>query len=199
MCPNDLDLVIAIDASGSILPFWNNTIDYVERFLSNFDVADNMVRVGLIDFSAVSNAISPVDTGNNLGDLLELLEELRRRPQNGETHTHLALERASEMFRGALPRKETKLLPRVLVVLTDGELTSGQYTDLDAVLQDLKELGVVIFVVGVGNDTVPFGLEKLASQPAYQYVFDLAPSAGIGAHVTQSLASAVCFGKYLIF
>ena len=79
--------------------------------------------------------------------------------------------------------------------ITDGELTSGYYPLLDSPLRELDALNVVRFVVTEGSNAVDDGLEKIASKPAYDYVFDLTPSARYARYPTQSLASSICFGK----
>lgn len=109
-CSKPLDLMIVLDSSGSVSDVWNNTIDYTEKLLSNFNIADDQVRVGLIEFSMVANALLPLDSGNSLGRLNQILEEARISPQNGETHTDKALYLAASIFR-ASPRTYT--VPRV--------------------------------------------------------------------------------------
>ena len=98
LCAKPVDLVLAIDSSGSVADSWNNSIDFSERLLSNFNIGDNDVRVGIIDFSMIANAILPLSSGKSLGKLFQSLEDLRRRPQNGESHTELALSLAVKMF-----------------------------------------------------------------------------------------------------
>ena len=102
--------MLVVDSSGSISNIWNHTIDFCEKLLSNFNIADDQVRVGLIEFSMVANALIPLDSGNNLGRLYQSLEELRSRPQNGETHTDLALNLAYRVF---LASKRTEPVPKV--------------------------------------------------------------------------------------
>ena len=111
-CNHPIDLMILLDSSGSVTVTWNNTIDFTEKLLSNFNIADDQVRVGLIEFSMVANALIPLDSGNSLGRLYQALEEARITPQNGETHTYKALYLAARIFR-ASPRSYT--VPRVRI------------------------------------------------------------------------------------
>ena len=113
--------MVLLDSSGSVMPTWNNTIDFTEKLLSNFNISDNQVRVGLIEFSMVANALIPLDSGNTLGRLYQALEEARVSPQNGETHTDRALYLASMIFR-ASPRTET--VPKVSLTLSYFPITN---------------------------------------------------------------------------
>lgn len=94
-----MDLIVAFDSSGSVANLWNHTIDFVESLLSDFNIADDQVRVGLIEFSMVANALVPLDSGNSIGKLYQILEQIRQSPQNGETHSDRALLLAGKMFR----------------------------------------------------------------------------------------------------
>ena len=100
-CDHPIDLMVVLDSSGSVMPTWNNTIDFTEMLLSNFNISTTEVRVGLIEFSMVANALIPLDSGNTLGRLYQALEEVRVSPQNGETHTDKALILASRIFRAS--------------------------------------------------------------------------------------------------
>ena len=50
LCPNTLDIVIAVDSSESVQTVWNKLIDDAEAFVNNFQVADHLTRIGVIDF-----------------------------------------------------------------------------------------------------------------------------------------------------
>eukprot|EP00795_Rhopilema_esculentum_P016531 gene16531-7954_t len=189
ICNKQLDLMLVVDSSGSIADVWNHTIDFCEKLLSNFNIADDQVRVGLIEFSMVANALIPLDSGNNLGRLYQSLEELRSRPQNGETHTDLALNLAYRVF---LASKRAEPVPKVLVLITDGELTSGKYEELNQILGDLASLNVEIFVVAQGDDLVEDGIKKMASQPLNDHRFSLTPNSLNVPYATQSLATSIC-------
>lgn len=124
LCYSEVDLVIAIDTSGSMGPNLNQVVDSAQYLASGFCIEDNSTRAAVIDFSAVSNVHKALDT-NNTGDRVdEALEEIRRRPQNGETWPELALDRASDLFSKANPQKENS--EKAMVVFSDGEWTSQE-------------------------------------------------------------------------
>ena len=87
---------------------------------------------------------------------------------------------------------------KVLVLITDGELTSGKYDELNQVLGDLASLNVEIFVVAEGDDLVEDGIKKMASQPLNDHRFSLTPNSLNVPYATQSLATSICNGKFPI-
>lgn len=131
LCPNTLDIVIAIDSSESVQAVWNNIIDDAQGFIRNFQVADHLTRIGIVDFSAVANVYSPLDSNNTVEGANRVLEKLRSRPQNGETWVELGLDRASEVFDTATPPRPNAR--KILVMYTDGETTSRDYNSLKVI------------------------------------------------------------------
>ena len=131
LCPNTLDIVIAIDSSESVQSVWNNIIDECKNLVKNFQVADHLTRIGIVDFSAVANVYSPLDSNNTVESAQRVLEKLRSRPQNGETWVELGLDRATEVFDTATPPRPNAR--KVLVMFTDGESTSRDYNSLKVI------------------------------------------------------------------
>lgn len=188
-CDHPIDLIVILDSSGSVMPTWNNTIDFTEMLLSNFNISNTEVRVGLIEFSMVANALIPLDSGNTLGRLYQALEEVRVSPQNGETHTDKALYLASRIFRAS---QRAYNVPKILVIFTDGELTSGNFSELEPHISDLSAQKVEIFSVAQGDDQVDEGLQRISKSKDYDHTFSLTPNAVNVPHVTKSLARAIC-------
>lgn len=55
-----MDVVLAIDASGSVLEKnWNQSLDFALGVANTFFSANPLSRVGLIEFSAVANEAIP--------------------------------------------------------------------------------------------------------------------------------------------
>eukprot|EP00794_Sanderia_malayensis_P010760 gene10760-11910_t len=191
-CNRPIDIVLAIDSSGSMWNAFNNTIDFAEKLASNFVIAENRAKMGVIDFSMIANALLPLSSGSSLGKVYQALEALRYMPQNGETHTDLALTLAVKMFKDS-QRIETT--PRAFVIITDGEITSGNYSDLDSGLLELAILNVTSFVVRGGSDPVEEVLKRIASKPEYDFIFDVTPNAAIARYASRALADSICYGK----
>lgn len=122
LCANPLDIVLAIDSSGSMESTWNTTIDNAEILISHFQISKDRTRVSVIDYSAVTNMVMPLDANNTEQDVFRALETLRNIPQFGETWPELALDRASDIFSTANPRRNESR--KLIVLFTDGEITS---------------------------------------------------------------------------
>ena len=84
---------------------------------------------------------------------------------------------------------------KVLVVMTDGELTSGNFSDLDPYISDLSAQMVETFVVVQGDDQVDEGLKKIVNSQDYNHIFSLTPNVVNVPNATQALASTICNGN----
>ena len=164
-CNHPIDLMVLLDSSGSVMLTWNNTIDFTEKLLSNFNISDNDVRVGLIEFSMVANALIPLDSGNTLGRLYQALEGARISPQNGETHTDKALYLASTIFR-ASPRAYT--VPRVSLPFShiqNNNSNNNNNTDIYRGLSHSRVLFMrVLYLTNCSNSFKTLHLHKIKSK-----------------------------------
>ena len=79
-------------------------------------------------------------------------------------------------------------------MMTDGELTSGNFSDLDPYISDLSSQLVETFVVVQGDDQVDEGLEKIANSKDYNHAFSLTPNSVNVPSATKALATAICNG-----
>ena len=123
-CNRQVDLVLAVDSSGSIVPSLNKVVDNAQSLVSGFGISDNSTRIAVIDFSAVSNVHKALDTNNTAERVHRALEEIRTQPQNGETWPELALDRASDIFSKANPQRENA--EKAMVVFSDGKWTGQE-------------------------------------------------------------------------
>ena len=83
---------------------------------------------------------------------------------------------------------------KILVIFTDGELTSGNFSELEPHISDLSAQKVEIFSVAQGDDQVDEGLQRISKSKDYDHTFSLTPNAVNVPHVTKSLARAICNG-----
>ena len=125
-CNKSIDIVIIIDSSGSAQKHWNDTIDNSEIFQSYFNISDKMIRVGIVDSSAVSNVYKHLDSNNSNEEAYQLLESLRTSPQNGKTSIGTGLQMAMKLFESASPiRTESK---KVILIFTDKQFSKYDKT-----------------------------------------------------------------------
>ena len=85
---------------------------------------------------------------------------------HGGTETHKAL----QLLYQSVIRNDTTS-PQVAIVVTDGSSWHTELTKQWA--QRLKNLGIVIYVVGVGDDFNPYELRAISSDPDEKYFFRL--------------------------
>ena len=128
-------------------------------------------RVGVIDFSEVANeAIQP---SNDQMFIEQKLVNLKNLYQNGITRTELALNKASEIFL-RINRASAK---KLLIIVTDGRTTPHDNKQgvelLQGPVQNLKENGVHIIAVGVGNLVNNDELNFMATDPNDENVFHI--------------------------
>ena len=83
---------------------------------------------------------------------------------------------------------------KVLVILTDGHSNTGQVSG--PALQ-LKNYGVVIFSVGIGQSLSMRELREMASDPADQHVITLNSFSQLE-HLAGKMSSQTCNGEFYI-
>ena len=171
-CNSPLDIILALDASGSVLKVnWQKSVDFTRTLAEELFKLNPEILIGVIDFSQVANeAISPTSDreGLNRG-----LETMRNSYQNGITRTELALDKALEMFN----RINTEGRKKGVLVITDGVTTPlNGMVGLDLLKMPAKSLesaGVTIIVVGVGNQVNDEELNLMATDPDKENVFNI--------------------------
>ena len=145
------------------------SVDFAAKLAGKLLTANVESRMGVIDFSAVSNeAIQP---SNDQKFLEKELENLKYRYQNGVTRTELALEKAWEIFL-RINRAEAK---KLLIIVTDGRTTPLNNKQGVELLQqpvdNLKTEGVYVITVGVGDLINNEELNFMATGPKNENVF----------------------------
>ena len=169
-CNSPVDIILALDASGSVLKVnWEKSVDFTRSLAEKLLKLNPESRIGVIDFSQVANeAISPTSDR----DALNLrLETVRNSYQNGITRTELALNKALEMFNRINKQGRKKRL----LVITDGVTTPlNGMVGLELLkmpAESLESAGVTIIVVGVGNQVNDEELNLMATDANKENVF----------------------------
>ena len=193
MCHSPLDIILALDASGSVLrENWEKSVNFTEKLAEILLAINAASRIGVIDFSQVANnAIPP---SSNWAVLSQGLENLKKWYQNGITRTELALNKASEIF-NTINREAAK---KVLVVVTDGQTTPlNGMLGLDLLktpTENLKATGVYVIAVGVGTQVNDNELNFMATDPDNETVFHIDNYDNL-LNFVDTLSQAVCQGN----
>ena len=154
-----LDVVFALDGSESLA---NKGFDgikiLVETMLDNYNISETETHVGIVEFSDKANVILPL---NELFEPNLIKDKVQRIiPSGGKgTVTDEALRKSADVVfdvkSGGRPGAS-----KVLIIVTDGT-SSGKEPPKRAV-KPVKEKGVRVYVVNIGEDTDKDELKDIA-------------------------------------
>ena len=165
-----LDLVIAIDDSGSLSPTdYNREKQAAAAFVNGLNMTGGVRKVGLLKFSDVGQVILPLS--NNKTQVLNAINSLVQ--QGGFTNITDAIRDARTMVTtgsGAQAGAD-----KVLLLITDGQ-NNREETLLDDEYNAFKALPGEIFALGFGTASLA-QLNAIASDPDATHVF-LTPDSG---------------------
>ena len=158
-----LDLIIILDASGSIGPAdFNLAVQAAEDIVSKLNVGPNTVRVGYFTYDNTVRPITTlVSTDQDKAKLIQLIQNTVY--TGGATATGDALEFAARIF-NSYPRAQA---PKIVTLFTDGASNTGRPVVAEAT--KLKDLQVDIFAIGIGTGINQQELEDVASIPTSKY------------------------------
>lgn len=183
-----LDILLAVDTSQSMsaldLSLNGNKVDrltVLKSILQDFVKARKNDRLGLIVFGEAAYTQCPLTTDH--GAILDLLDHV----QIGMVGPSTAI--GSAIALGVKRLKDLKSKSKILILMTDGENTSGNISPQIAT-ELAKEIGIKIYTIGIGQEgevemqiPTPFGpqlvrqvfhideegLSKIAEQTNGQY------------------------------
>lgn len=156
----DLDIVFVIDQSGSMQ--WNDSTDIRIDVCSNLvnNINKDTYRFGIVPFTSSAKALEigyyPSSNPTYLsGDKELVINKLQtlRNTADGGTNIANALKTASNLF-----DRDSK---KIIVLLTDGD-GSG---DIAPVMSSIREKGIQVYTVGVGNAVNTSLLKNIIAQP----------------------------------
>ncbi|XP_078578130.1 uncharacterized protein LOC144863042 [Branchiostoma floridae x Branchiostoma japonicum] len=162
-CSYPVDLVFLLDSSESFRTSgFEDAKTFIQSVVNYFTLGENDTRVGVVTYSNVDAQVTRVKLNENY-TRVELLTEIRNIPYDrGHTFTGLGLDhvRNNSFLEVNGGRNDT---PDVLVVLTDDDSED----DVTRPAQLLRQMGIKVFVVGVGteSDISQPTLEAIAGTP----------------------------------
>ena len=150
--------MFALDGSESLAKNGFDKIkDLVKTMLDNYTISESETHVGVIEFSNDANVIFPLD---KLFELTSIKDQVQRIIPSGgkETVTDEVLRKSTDQVfdakSGGRPGAS-----KVLIIITDGK-SSGKEPPKRAV-KPVKEKGVRVYVVNIGEDTDKDELEDI--------------------------------------
>ena len=143
---NKADVVFIMDSSGSIgRADYDREKQFVKDLTNVFHVSSNATRVSTIIYSDFPKLIFDFDTYSDkqsINTAIDNLEYLGNR-----TRIDKALALALTVFSKSRPS-----VPRIAFVLTDGKQTEDyDAKPLDIAVRPLHDLGVQVYVIGIGS------------------------------------------------
>lgn len=201
VCANPVDIMIAIDRSGSMAAFGKEPpqplTDVKNAAIYFANQLDQNDKAGLVSFANEAATTSEVQLTSSFESLKKSIEQvvILPGPQNTNIADALSVS-AAELF--SVRHREN--IPGVIVLLTDGVPTAPTKTDdpqypvnlaLSAATQ-IKSLGTRIFTIGLGKDINTSFLQTLATTPDDYYP---APTAKELTKIYSQIATKICTKK----
>ena len=154
--------MFVLDASGSVGSANFQLIrEFVASIATNLDIGPDNSQVGVIVFSSSAAVQFSLNTHSDINQLLSAIAAIPY--TGGGTNTAAGLNLLlAQGFNGARPTSQG--IPRVAIVVTDGQSNDGTATA--AAAQAVHAAGVTVFAVGIGNAD-PIELDAIASRPEF--------------------------------
>lgn len=155
------DIMFLVDGSASIT---SSQFTIMQRFMESL-VNDSVVGKDQVQFGAVVYSTDPkeqffLNTYSTKTDVRKAIFNMKR--IKGFTYTATALNYTHERFGVQYGGRPT--VTKILVLITDGETTKYDRPKLEPAAKALKNDGIVVFAVGVGNANVE-ELKLIAGAP----------------------------------
>lgn len=196
-CVSPLDIVVALDRSGSMKsesknppePF-NTVKSTAQSFVKNLSTLD---RVSIISFGDDSRTESSLDGNKNIA--ISSIDNLFMSSTTAEnTNIYSALVFAEKQLGGDKSRQDSK---KILILLTDGvpnlpvSSTTKDFALIEAggLANKLKSEGISIFTIGLGKDINEDFLKNLSSTDTSYF---LAPNKETLGSVYRKIAQNIC-------
>ena len=166
-CNRSIDAVFLLDESGSVsssdfLRAKNFVSSVLRSFPDDHIGGTNGTRFGLSAFSSSYRSIFYLSTYSTKSQYLRAIDRVTQR--SGGTRLGSALYSVLRIqftvLRGLRP--ETEGLPRILIVLTDGESSDSVATPA----KNIRNQNIVVYAIGIGGYDLT-QLTQIASSPAH--------------------------------
>ncbi|KAM5248928.1 von Willebrand factor A domain-containing protein 1 [Ctenodactylus gundi] len=161
--PPQGDLLFLLDSSSSVSHYeFSRVREFVGQLVAPLPLGPRALRASLVHVGSRPHSEFPFNQHSSSPAVQDAIRAATQ--QMGDTNTGLALAYAKEQLfaeaAGARPG-----VPKVLVWVTDG----GSSDPVGAPMQELKDLGVTVFIVSTGRGNL-LELSAAASAPAEKHL-----------------------------
>ncbi|XP_015805075.3 collagen alpha-6(VI) chain isoform X1 [Nothobranchius furzeri] len=162
------DIVFLVDGSTSIgMDSFQEVRRFLRSIVSGLDIGPDNVRVGLAQYSDETYQEFLLKDHLDAQSLLAAVDSLPYR--SGGTETGKAIDfLLSQYFTEEAGSRASQRVPQIAVVITDGDSAD----DVDGPAQRLRQQGVIVFAIGVGQANME-ELESIANRPPSRFLFTI--------------------------
>jgi receptor-type tyrosine-protein phosphatase Q len=159
-----MDLGIVLDASGSVgASNYRLQLNFTKNLLLRLNIGPNKTHAGIINYSNLAEVLTWLNTNYTLDQKLRQVEQATY--YSSGTNTALALQRADTVFSYSNGRRLSQEgVTPIIFVITDGK-SNDQAATIQAA-NVLKQKGIVLVSVGVGNGPNLAELNAICTPPA---------------------------------
>ncbi|XP_030013917.1 collagen alpha-6(VI) chain isoform X2 [Sphaeramia orbicularis] len=180
------DIVFLIDGSTSIgITNFQEIRNFLKSVISGLDIGPDKVRVGVAQYSDDPHQEFLL---KDHMDKRSLLDEVDRFPYRaGGTQTGKAMDFIlKRYFTTEAGSRADQRVPQIAVIITDGDSTD----DVVAPSQALRQQGIIIFGIGVGQANLA-ELQSIASRPPERFLLTIDSYQALQ-RLTEGLLQTVC-------
>jgi len=174
-CYNNVNVIIALDASGSInIESWQSGIGLAKQIIQSISFADSGNKFAIIEFSNTARIVQQLSS--NSIEAINSLNNMKNGVKGGHTYIDVALNEALKIFDSITSSQGNS--QNVLVTVSDGYMTyhNGQdiFDILKAPVEQLKGKKVQLYAVSVGSLVKDKTLQFITTGPGYIFKSDQA-------------------------
>ena len=181
--------MFVMDGSGSIVGddpnAYNDAMDFLKELAMSFSMGDNLVRVGMVQYSGSNPGLGSCDSVNSVCDATVFekfeVQELSGNPQQiCATLDRPHLGGGTPILEGLgvahCALKDSTRSAKFVVFITDGKPATGTSDAIVALAEQMRNESITIFSIGVGgtsaNPTADTNLlKKIASPPIDDHLY----------------------------
>jgi len=207
-CSKALDIAFMIDSSGSLdASDFRRALDFVKTVVYGLTINSDGsgARVAALSYSTQVDLQFDLNDYYTKDKIIQQIDELTYFGRG--TYTHLGLYTlASKVFQTRFGARSTQEgmksimililpfyfvgIPRIAFILTDGKATKA----FEQYAENLKDLDVNVYAIGIGDGIDVNELVQIASSPADQYVSTIENYYSTSSLVSESLTK-ICNSK----
>nr|XP_006120973.1 collagen alpha-6(VI) chain-like [Pelodiscus sinensis]XP_025039335.1 collagen alpha-6(VI) chain-like [Pelodiscus sinensis]XP_025039336.1 collagen alpha-6(VI) chain-like [Pelodiscus sinensis]XP_025039337.1 collagen alpha-6(VI) chain-like [Pelodiscus sinensis] len=160
------DIVFLVDGSWSIGDKnFKSMQDFLYTMVSSFDVGEDKIRVGLIQYSNAPTTEFFLNTYHHKEDILKKIQKLHY--QGGGTKTGESLQFMLENhFKETAGSRMEEGVPQIAVMITDGQAQDN----IREPARKVKDAGITLYAIGIKDASLE-ELQEIVSEPADKHVY----------------------------